>query len=248
MRWRNYINLYEMSQGEAAAIFKRFGVNVRGMDPAAIKKAYRDLIGKAHPDKGGNVEDAKSINAAFDVLKKETGRLDQPDDFQWQSTAGARHQQRQQNAPPREGPAVWAQAGHSGGMPNSDSIYRPDYTDINYIKREMWLKSGKSKLAFTIWGYDGAFFRGTVTVYGSKEIFDEMAKAMITWQTKGGNPYQCRAVFITRGSRMWLAYADGRFYADTHPMEHDSPNQNPGNDQKFVHALPAYLDKLRDGG
>lgn len=52
----------------------------------------------------------------------------------------------------------------------------------------MWELSGKSQQEYAIWGYDGAFFRNTVTVYGSPRIFFYMATAMIELQTKGCPP------------------------------------------------------------
>ena len=39
-----------------------------GADEGAIKKAYRKLQMKYHPDKGGDPEKAKEINEAYDCL------------------------------------------------------------------------------------------------------------------------------------------------------------------------------------
>ncbi len=143
--------------------------------------------------------------------------------------------------------AAWAQAGHSGGMPNQSSIYRNDYTDVNFIKKRMWELSKHSKKAWTIWGFDGAFLRGVTTVYGSPDIFPEMAKAMVMWQTKGANSYPCRAVLVHRKRHPFLLiWADGHDLPSPIEVEHDSFNDNPGNDPHFGSRLRAMLDKMQE--
>ncbi len=259
MRWRDYIKLYEeMSYDEAMRVFQRYDAPVQqGLTLAELKLVYRDLAKEYHPDIGTrkNLAAMQRINAAYDVLKQgpppETPGYD-TSGFQWQSTTQQRYEERQRAQQPEEDRyPVWAQAGHSGGMPESGRIYRNDYTDVNFIKKRMWELSGQSKFAYTIWGYDGAFFRGCVTVYGNKNIYHDMAEAMIDWQTKGANPYQCRAVFVTkgRGKDITLIYADGAFYDGKQyasiEIEHKSFNSNPGNDQQFVRDLPRFLDKLK---
>jgi hypothetical protein len=149
--------------------------------------------------------------------------------------------------PRQENPWVWA--GYNGGAPPNPSIRRMDYTDMNFIKKSMWELSGKSQDEYTIWGFDGHFFRNSVTVYGSPQIFMYMAQAMVDWQTKGGNPYECRAVFISAPhdpNTLWLVYADGKFFHDPIGLGHNSMNANPGNDQSFTRRLPGYLDRLGD--
>lgn len=41
------------------------------VDASALKKAYRDLVRKHHPDKGGDPEKFKEIDAAYKVLSNE---------------------------------------------------------------------------------------------------------------------------------------------------------------------------------
>jgi hypothetical protein len=201
------------------------------------------------------------VNAAFDVLKAgpqparpSSGRsgADYADDNMY------RHYRQQKQSRQKEDPRArspetpeWAWAGYSGGMPDQAHIYRNNYTDVNFIKKTMWEMSGKSKTEFTIWGYDGAYFRGVTTVFGSPKIFDEMAKAMIMWQTKGGNPYSCRAVFVNKKNSkdMYLVYADGTFYGNNPiKLTHKAFNANPGNDRRFLEQLPGFLDNLKAQG
>jgi hypothetical protein len=220
------------------------GVDPRISNPDALKKAYRAAMMKHHPDRGGNENIAKALSDAYGVLVKgDNGNTGS-------ASNGSSHEYQAQ---PSRAPetAAWAQAGNSGGYPNSSNIHRNDYTDVNFIKKRMWELSDHSRDEWSISGFDGHFFRGSVTVYGSPEIFDEMAKAMIMWQTRGGNPYDCRAVFVSkrRGKELLLVYADRKFYGKYPiPMHHDSFNLNPSNDQQFVRKLPEFLDDLRDNG
>jgi hypothetical protein len=127
----------------------------------------------------------------------------------------------------QSGPWPW----FSGGASPSAIIYRQNYTDYNLIKKAMWELSSRSKEEWTISGFDGNFFRNSITVYGSPKIFNNMADAMIQWQTKGGNAYPIRAVFVSqRNSRdLLLIWVDGTYYGDNPiKMEHDSFNDNPG--------------------
>lgn len=45
-------------------------LGVESADPAAIKKAYRDLARINHPDRGGDAETMKKINEAYEVLQE----------------------------------------------------------------------------------------------------------------------------------------------------------------------------------
>lgn len=59
--------LEEMSYGDAKRIFKYYGVPTEVPD---LKAEYRKAMVQHHPDRGGDEEAAKELNAAFDVLKK----------------------------------------------------------------------------------------------------------------------------------------------------------------------------------
>jgi hypothetical protein len=259
--------LLEMTVRDAIAVFAKFGVNVRGLYPtgdevknlssdaiqnlflAKLKKARNGIMMKYHQDKTGSKDAAQEINPAYDILKR-SGATRMPaliaGGVDW-----SQGWEEYENQPPPSAKTetpVWAMAGVSGGASPSAIIYRQNYTDYNFIKKAMWELSSRSKEEWTISGFDGNFFRNSITVYGSPKIFNNMADAMIQWQTKGGNAYSIRAVFVSqRNSRdLLLIWADGTYYGDNPiKMEHDSFNDNPGNDQQFQRELPAFLDQLR---
>jgi hypothetical protein len=235
MHIRDYINILEaasdMSYPQAVNVFARYGVPEPGkLNLDDLSDARKRLMKQHHPDIGGSHDAMALINSAFDTLKQGNGN---------------RSSYRPEPEPDED--TTWAMAGYSGGMRDSAHISRQDYSDMNYIKKRMWELSGHKLQEWTIYGFDGAFLRNSLTVYGSPEIFAEMAKAMIIWQTKGGNSYPCRAVLVNRRreQRYFIIWADGRFY-DKRPteVECDSFNGYPGNDPQFRHRLSKLLDQL----
>ena len=235
MRINDLRILNEMTRSQAIQIFASNGVNPSGLSVDQLKKAHRQLALKNHPDRGGDPETMKNINAAYDVLKGGSGGGDV------RSTQNTRYE-------PKETP-VWAMAGYSGGIKPNGHIFRNDYTDVNFIKKSIWELSGHSKDEWTIWGFDGHYFRGVTTVFGNEKVFPEMAKAMVTWQTKGANSYPIRAVFVSpkkNPQQLTLIWLDGKVHAPV-ILRHDSFNANPGNDQMFTRNLPNLLDKMANG-
>lgn len=131
---------------------------------------------------------------------------------------------------------------------SSDTPSKQDYTDIRYVKKkmaELARESGGGR-EYTVWGFDGHFFRGCFTVMANETMFAEVGKAMAYWQSNGGNPYKTKAVFVTNPNNhqeIILIWLDGQSVKPT-PFEHDSFNMNPGNDQYFQRKLPEMLEKL----
>lgn len=258
----------QMNHGKAMSVFKQLGVDVTGMSPAEIRTARNRLLEVCHPDRGGPVELAQKVNAAYALLKNgtqcagkcEEGSCDLPD------VAGGKGHGKASDAlwedeklwpaepasPPKSGskkpkPRIpeWARAGYSGGPSPDTQIHRNSFTDQNFFKKSMWELSGKSKQEYRVWAYDGSSFSSWITVYGSRAIFDYMASAMVEWQkTKGA----CRAVFASEaGSRaLNLIYADGRYFGEK-PLRisHNAFNENPQNDELFTRVtLPIFLDRI----
>lgn len=231
--------LEAMTVSDARRAFQHYGASPDSLQTErGLKSAFRTLVNKYHPDRGdGDEAVMKEINAAYDVLKKSlTG-----------ATGGATGGSSTSSTGTTETP-VWAMAGHSGGMMPNASIRRENYTDMNYFKKRMWELSDHSRQQWTIWQFDGRFFRHTITVFGSEAIFHEMAEAMLIWGS-AANPYNTRAIFVSRRNDdiLYCIYSDGEFF-NQHPIpfEHDSFNSNPANDQQFVRSLPEKLDALKE--
>jgi hypothetical protein len=243
--------LPEVGVINAILLFRRFGVDVTGMTPEALREARRQLIHRHHPDRGGNLDTAQSINAAFDLLKDGVPKY-RGSPFALGSFRRTHQNRGDQLAALKlcypEYPE-WVWAGCSGDIPGRAEIRVQDFTDINFIKKSIWELSGHSESEYTIWGFDGRIFRGHVAVFGAPKAFNYMADAMATFQTRGSNRYECRAVFVhEEASRdLYLIYADGKHHGDAPiKMKHYSFNLNPGNDVDFVRELPDLLDRLKE--
>ncbi len=237
--------LDETTMQGAADIFRAYGVEVTDTNPAELKKCRNRLMMQHHPDHTGNTKDAQRINAAYDILSGKQSPHPAPPtgDLHREGPVGDT-----QNAERRT--SEWAFAGYAGGLRPDATISRSNYTDVNFIKKSMWELSFESRHEYTIWGYDGASFRNTVSVYGIPRIFSYMATAMIELQTKGSHPCACRAVIVTEeGNRLfWLIYADGKYFDTPINLEHSPLNDNPSNDQIFEQGLSDLLDRLREQG
>lgn len=235
-----------MSPQQALTVFKFHGADATGLDAAALKKEFRKLAMANHPDRGGDEEKLKEITQAYAVLEK-SGTGGKTSDSYGNDAQYGTHAYR--NTDDGGEYPVWAMAGHSGGMRSNARIRREDYHDLNFIKKTMWELSGQSRKEYTVWQFDGQYFRHVFTVYGSPEIYEEMTKAMIVWGS-GSNPYHTAAILIQTkrdGKRLYITYANGESYAE-YPVEiyHDSFNDNPGNDTYFVSELQDKLEELKD--
>lgn len=245
--------LETMTLDRAERVFAHHGVNVRGMAVDAIKKAYRALLMKYHPDHNpGNkaAEDAaKEITAAYDVLKDgvPNGAQGRRPDY---PRSGPYSDQRRPDPvnPDEEMHPIWAQAGWSGGLRNRGDIRRNDYSDLNFLRKSMWEKSGHSRQTWTLWQYDGAYMRGCVSVFAKADIIPEMVQAIQAYWNHGNYVYDTRAIFAQvgrDGHNLLLLWADGKLYNPPITFEHESFNLNPGNDQSFMRRLPGMLDDLK---
>ena len=94
---------------------------------------------------------------------------------------------------------------------------------------------------WTVWNFDGTFFRGVFTVLGTEDDFSEMARIMKIWDRF----FDSVAIFVSRGHDLWLISLDDQPLTSPIYMEHDSHNNNPANDQQFQNKLPQILDKIR---
>ena len=127
-----------------------------------------------------------------------------------------------------------------------DASSRQDYSDLNYFKQHIAELAGAEGRSYTIHNWDGAFFRGVVTVRGCPRIFTEMAKAMRQWDSH----FKCEAIMVheSQSRDLQLIYlAPDHFLDGSIQFEHDSFNLNPGNDQHFCRKLPDVLKKILTG-
>lgn len=231
-----------LSPKEATQIFKYHGATAADFsNPTTLKAARKRLMMQNHPDKAGTagLEAAKEINAAYDILKVSGLKTNQTRDagaYWYDTTSGKSRPYTDERD---------ADEDTSWDTDSRGSHHISGKNDINYFKKRMWELCGKSREnRYTIWNFDGYFFRGCVTVFGSPKIFPEMAKGMREWDSSCNS----RAVFVTHNSSsdLYLIWSDGQDHNPPIPFEHDSFNRNPGNDQRFMRKLPEMLDKIRD--
>ena len=224
-----------MDRQRALHVFERFGQKVHGDDQARLRSAWIMLAKQFHrrvADDCSNERAMAEINAAHDVLKHEM--------------ASARERQASAADPRRHGICVWAWAGHPGDgapLPN-DRIEVPDERDFNFVRRRAWQLSGGSTEEWTLWGFDGHRFLAPHTVYGSRQIFPELARmALIALRIGFRRP---RGIFVQKFGEAWsellLLHADGAAFPAT-PFKHNGRSA-PTEDPAFVDRLPAMLSEL----
>jgi len=135
-------------------------------------------------------------------------------------------------------------------IPTVTDEFGPEMADLKHVKAYIEKLAGNHPgegQNFTVWSYDGAFFRNCFTVQVPNTMLSTVGKVMQHWTEKGASPHQCKAVFVTLpGDKLVrLIRKDGRDMAGRGvEFEHDSFNQNPGNDQSFLRSLPRLLSDL----
>lgn len=195
-------------------------------DLSTIKKAYRKLAMLYHPDRGGEEAKFKEVQNAWDMiqLQKRNG----------QSSFKPRNKQ---ETPP------WQTDPRS-----TYDVVGKDHRNLNFNMKYIYEKAleaeggDKTKLKrMTIWAFDGSFARGVFTVFGSDKVYPEMAEAMRIWNSHGGNPYQTEAILVSESNGLRIIWIKGK---DVNiPIEHESFNANPFNDNAFVRRLKAILSQ-----
>lgn len=228
--FKDFIKEAKMSRAEAHGVFAKFGVDSKNKSPNELKSHYTKLIIKHHPDKGGRLADAQSINSAWDTLKVPGNDNATP------------HSEPRRHQEPTRATPYWAYAGHSGGSQPNGNISKHNYTDMNFIKKDMAERSGNSTKEYTIHHFDGNFFRNSVTVYGNDKIHRNMAVASNMFNSN----YRSKAVFVSTKDnprRLKMIWANGRHLDHPIETEHESFNHNPGNDQYFTRNLSSWIDR-----
>jgi hypothetical protein len=222
-----------MDLREAQQVFERLGGPLRSPDAAELRRCWIQLARRLHASGSGETQMAE-VNAAYDALKRSV--VPPPHAI----TRGD---------PLVHGVCAWAWAGHrgQGAPPPSDRIAVADESDVNYVKRHLWQASGRSEEAWTLWGFDRAGFLPPLTVFGSRAIFDEMARCALHCLRQGFR--RPRAVFVQKHDEAWpdllLVYSDGQ-NRPAIALRHTG-GYHPGRDQALVLRLPQFLDDVQRG-
>jgi hypothetical protein len=148
------ILIESMALSDARRVFTKMGIDP-DLSGDALKNAYRKAAMSAHPDRGGDPERMKLINAAYDVLKSN-------DVMTSQASYGA--YQKQQEQP---------------------KTVKPDFRNQEYVKQYFRdLAAGKSD-AKTWWvaNYDGWHQRGSFAVPCAPEDFPKLTEVMQIWDS-----------------------------------------------------------------
>ena len=234
-----HILLEGMTVDVADTIFADFGVpNASSLDKSKLKDFYIALVKKHHPDAGGRNSDMQYINAAYDVLKSSYGKMHGHEHWPYGSDDESWPNDPSQDD--YDGNAGWAQAGWSGGAPFRSDIHKKSFEDLNFCKKTAWEISGRPPFTksneYSIWNWDGAYFRGLFSVYAIPEKLFEISKMMQVWDRW----FKSEAVFFTNKkdpNKIYLVNLRGKEVSPPKEFEHESFNSNAGNDQSFVNFL-----------
>lgn len=231
------IMLESLTPDQARTILQSYGARREDLSPDKLRSTWIRLVQKYHPDRaGGDSQTLARINSAYDTLKN-------------QGKPAASPSKDPASSAPKE-PTSRQPAWQTDPRSAYNGWAREDYTDLNWFKKRMWELSGQSKHRYTIWAYDGRYFRGAVTVFGSREIYQHMARAMVDHTTRGGNRYPVEAVFVQDNDHpevLMLVWLNGKDLRPPVPLEHESSNANPSNDQVFMKMLPKTLVQIETG-
>jgi len=233
------MNFKQWVEAEGLVTSLRDALKILGLKPGANEKdilaAVRNSAMQHHPDiQGGDAARMRQINAAYDFLKGigfETSQTSYPNFGTSSSHMG--HRQHSDELPP------W-----QTDLRSSYNEVGFGFTNLNYCKKSIYDKSvengGKESLErWTIWAFDGSFFRGVFTVFCNTQTLGYAGMAMQKWN-EGSNPYNTKAVFasLSDTKELILIRLDGRDVSkEMKKFHHDSTNDNPGNDQEFVRTL-----------
>jgi hypothetical protein len=220
-----------MSRETAEAILRRHGLDAAGLAADELKRRWQELARRHHPDLGGDMHAMQEINAAYSFLKPSAAQ-------------GARDL----SSPRFRGRPAWAWAGHGGtGTVPDEMILREDYSDPNFLKKQLWELSGRSTQEWTLWAFDGEEMLPPVVTYGSDKIFPEMAQAMMRHGRRGFR--SPRAIFAQAPNErfeMLLLQSDRRTHEPPLALYLSSPG-GPALDRAFLLGLPSRLDAIAAG-
>jgi len=176
-------NKPQMSYEEALKIFGYLPNSNPSLDE--IKKTYRNLGMKYHPDRGGDIDKFHKLQNANEVLVNKRPSTSTRDSYK--ETRPSSY---------KESP-IWQTDSRS----SNNDIYREDFSDINFCKKNIYefsITFGKVE-NWNLIAFDGSFFRHSFTVKTNKDCLHYASLALDTWNSKGGNPYKTEAVIASLG-------------------------------------------------
>jgi curved DNA-binding protein CbpA len=196
MNWYRFATRFQMTYEQALRVFGYPSGSKPNQED--VKKKYRSLSRKLHPDAGGTQEGFASLSNAYEVLQ--SGGSIGADPFggnQPPRGAGKSWYEQQRQRGPEDVPPWQTDARSSYNGVNENLKFR----DINYCKREIYsysLKNGDVS-DYLVSAFDGAFFRGTFTVKTNEASLGFVGEVMEKWNSLGANPYPTEAVVAARG-------------------------------------------------
>lgn len=213
---RKWMNLFEMSAGEAQAVFFKLGVDTEEMSKDELKKAYRKLMMQHHPDTGGDLEQAKELSVAYTALQNRDAM----------DRLGKKYRPEEPAAP----------------------SVKKDFRHIDYVKQ--WFEEqveGQPAQMWTVFNFDGHFFRGQFTVRANHTLFPKMAEIMRFWDFHGSEAILVGTRSMLEKGTIAVIDVRGEIINPFVTLYFDSPNLNPSNDAQFTNKLPRYLDLIATG-
>lgn len=225
----------KMSLDQANIIFAKYGVvNASALDKEKLKAAWIKLVKQYHTDVSSEDPNAlKDINAAYDVLKSEPVSSATSSDDYFDKLYKRRYASNKYQTQGHQ-PEPWQTDDRAMRDPD------PQRPDVNYYKKLAWEISGKpastSDNKYTFWNWDGYYLRGVFTVYTTPEHWYEVSKLMAEWDRF----YHSKAVFVSFAKApnvVYLVNKHGKKIDPPQPIEHESRNQNPGNDWNFTDRM-----------
>jgi hypothetical protein len=206
----------------------------KNMSSEQFANFRKNQIKNSHPDNPDNHSkniDLQTLNRAFDVLKNIRPELLNNSNF------------RKSNNPTIIVPK-WQPDKHA----MNNKIHNETYRDQNFIKKHIWEISGESGEIYTIDAFSGDSFQSRLKVYGSPNVFEDMAQAMRVWNANGANIDKAtRAVFVSSKDHpktLFLIYADGRSFAQR-PLPLDYTGTSQYDDKNFQQKIVSILDKIQ---
>jgi len=182
-----------------------------------IKQRRNELANKYHPDRNPmGLEMMANVNNAYEVLT--------------QSPTSPQH-----IVDTGLGVPEW-----QTDLRSSYNKVGEDATNLNFAKKTIWEKAkelGDVK-EVTFWAFDGNSLRGVFSAYANEQVFGYAGEVMEIWNSKGGNPTEAVLASIPGSKTVQIIRLKGRDVSnDNMFLEHESFNDNPGNDKSFNQKL-----------